>query len=62
MTRRLLATVAALTVVLTGCGDDDEPTTDESPVMTNEFGVETFAPGLDNPWYVDSETAEPTSQ
>jgi hypothetical protein len=59
MTRRLLAPLAVLTLALAGCGDDDADTGDpDTTVMTNEFGVETFEPGEDNPWF-EPETLEP---
>ena len=59
MTRRLLAAAATFTVLLAACGDDDSDTSNDTPVMTNEFGVETFEPGADNPWFDDSESFEP---
>lgn len=57
MTRRLLAPLAAFTFLLAACGDDDADDADTT-VMTNEFGVETFEPGEDNPWF-EPETLEP---
>lgn len=46
---RRLATAAAvlsLAAGLAACGDDDGDT-EQAPVVTNEFGVETFEPGDD---------------
>lgn len=58
--RRLAATMVAVGLVagLAACGDDDG-NGEEAPVLTNEFGVETFEPGDDT--FVMPETFEPNS-
>jgi hypothetical protein len=57
MIRRRVAPALVALALLGACGDDDT-TTDDSPPLTNEFGVETFEPWEDNPWF-EPATLEP---